>query len=80
MKVWYIKEECHGFIGLASTFKKAKKFLIEESWITEGTMDDRGVSIGEYFGANWKNFVLEKMTVGDLEAFGFYLRVENVHD
>ena len=32
-----IEEECHGLIGLASSFKSAIIFLIEEKWITGDT-------------------------------------------
>lgn len=80
MKVWYISEECHGFIGLASTLEKAMKFLIEEGWINEGTVDDRGLSMEHYFGIHWREAVLKSFTVGDLEAFGFHLRKVDVYD
>lgn len=80
MKVWMIKEECHGFIGLATTFNKAVEFLIENDWINAGTEDSRGYSMEHYFGAHWKKTALEGLTVSDLEEFGFYLKVVNVYD
>ena len=80
MKVWYIEEERRGFIGLASSYEKAVERLIKEDWLNEGTMDGRGCSIEYYFGANWKKTVLEGLTVGDLEKFGFHLREVTVYD
>ena len=80
MKVWMIKEECHGFIGLATTFNKAIEFLIENDWINAGTEDNRGCSMEHYFGAQWKETALNVLTAGDLADFGFYLRMVDIYD
>lgn len=63
-KVIVIIEECHGAIGVASTFEKAKLFLLEDGWVDEGWFyyahgEDIGVPIKEYFGENWQEKFLE---------------------
>lgn len=80
MKVWMIKEECHGYIGLASTLEKAADFLITTDWINSGTEDYKGHSLEFYHGEHWKEAVLHTYTVSDFEDFGFYIREVSVYD
>ena len=37
MNVIVIREECHGFLGVAKDMKNAFQFLLEEDWITAKT-------------------------------------------
>lgn len=72
-----IIEECHGTIGAASTFEKAKQFLLETGWVDElwcyyehGAYE--GTPIGEYFGENWQEKFME-LSEDDLDgSFYFY--------
>ena len=34
-QIVFISEECHGTIGAASNFYKAKQFLLESGWVNE---------------------------------------------
>lgn len=63
-QIVFISEECHGTIGAASNFYKAKQFLLESGWVNElwyyfPPGKDEGVPIGEYFGENWQEKFLE---------------------
>ena len=80
MKVWYIEEECHGFIGLASSYEKAVEWLIRSEWLTEGTLDNFNLAPTEYWGDNWKEVMKNDLDEFDLENFGFYLREVTVYD
>lgn len=44
MTVITIREECHGFIGIAKDIKNAFIFLLKDKWINENTeiYDDEG--------------------------------------
>lgn len=62
-KVIVIGEECHGTIGVASDFKKAKLFLLKSGWLGEHTdiWDDEKEewkSPSELFGENWQEEIL----------------------
>lgn len=37
MNVIVIREECHGFLGVAKDMKNAFQFLLKEKWIAEKT-------------------------------------------
>lgn len=80
MKVWYIEEECHGFIGLASSYEKAIEWLIESGWLTEGTFDNKVLTPKIYWGDNWQEVMKKVLDASDLEDFGFYLREVTVYD
>lgn len=80
MKVWYIEEDCHGFIGLASCWDKACDFLIETGWLTEDTIDTFGLTPKNYWGDNWQEVVKNDLSEFDLENFGFYLKEVTVYD
>lgn len=63
-QIIFISEECHGTIGAASDFYKAKQFLLESGWVDElwcfylpGVRE--GIPIGECFGENWQEKFLE---------------------
>lgn len=64
-QIIFISEECHGTIGAASNFYKAKQFLLESGWVDEFweyCPPDSGlysVPIKEYFGENWQEKFLE---------------------
>lgn len=80
MKVWYIEEECHGFIGLASSYEKAIEWLISSDWLTEGTLDIFNLTPKDYWGDNWQEVMKNDLGEFDLENFGFYLKEELVYD
>lgn len=76
-KVIVISEECHGTIGVAENFQKAKEYLLESGWVNEfwdyyapGT--DFSVPIVDAFGENWQEKFLE-MDKNDFDgSFYFY--------
>lgn len=80
MKVWYIEEECHGFIGLASSYEKAIEWLIDAGWLTEGILDDKDLTPKDYWGDNWQEVIKKDLDDSDLEDFGLYLREVDVYD
>ena len=80
MKVWYIEEDCHGFIGLASSYEKAIEWLIDAGWLTEGTLDDNVFTPKDYWGDNWQEVMKNVLDKSDSEYFGFYLREVTVYD
>ncbi len=63
-RIVFISEECHGFIGAASNFYKAKQFLLESGWVDEFWLfyppgADKCIPIKQYFGENWQEKFLE---------------------
>ena len=63
-QIVFISEEFHGTIGAASTFEKAKQFLLESGWVDElwyfyPPGADVGIPIKDYFGENWQEKFLE---------------------
>jgi hypothetical protein len=63
-RIIFISEECHGVIGAASNFYKAKQFLLETGWVDEfwdfyPSNAETSVPIKEYFGENWQEKFLE---------------------
>lgn len=73
--ICFISEECHGTIGAASNFEKAKQFLLESGWVDElwcfyPSGEDVGVPIAEYFGENWQEEFM-KLTEVDFDG-SFY--------
>ena len=90
MKVITIREECHGFIGIADTKEHAIDFLVDENWLSENTGlpyfdgKDKGWkerSIREKLGENWKDILknssIEQMN--DLLNDAFFLYEEHVY-
>lgn len=76
-KVVGIIEECHGIIGVASTFEKAKQFLLESGWANEWfdyykPGADSSVPIKDVFGENWQKEFM-KLEEGDFDG-QFYFR------
>lgn len=58
-QIVFIDEECHGIIGAASNFYKAKQFLLESGWVDELWCGYMGVPLIEVFGENWQEKFLE---------------------
>jgi uncharacterized membrane protein len=61
MEVVTIKEECHGFIGVAKDYESAQNYVID-SWLDGNVYiypDDKEQTIKEVFGENWKNALKE---------------------
>jgi hypothetical protein len=76
-KIIFIVEECHGTIGAASNFEKAKLFLLESGWVDEGfdyyaPGADSSIPIKEAFGENWQEEFM-KLEEDDFDGqFYFY--------
>ena len=76
-KIVFIIEECHGTIGAASSFEKAKQFLLESGWVDEGfdyyaPGADFSIPIKEAFGENWQEEFM-KLEEDDFDGqFYFY--------
>lgn len=58
-QIVFIDEECHGIIGAASNFYKAKQFLLESGWVNELWCGYTGAPLIEIFGENWQEKFLE---------------------
>ena len=76
-QIVFISEECHGTIGAASNFYKAKQFLLESGWVDELWFfcppgEDEGIPIKEYFGENWQEKFLELSEEDFDGSFYFY--------
>lgn len=74
-QIVFISEECHGTIGAASDFYKAKQFLLESEWVDEYWCyyphgADVGIPIKEAFGENWQEEFM-KLTEADFDG-SFY--------
>ena len=80
MKVWYIAEDCHGYIGLASCWDKVFDFLIKTKWLNANSMDEDGKTLYDYYGDNWQEAIKKNLDKMDLEDFGFYVREVDVYD
>lgn len=76
-KIVFIVEECHGTIGAASSFEKAKQFLLESEWVDEwfdyyAPGADSSIPIKEAFGENWQEEFM-KLEEDDFDGqFYFY--------
>ena len=76
-QIVFIIEECHGVIGAASDFYKAKQFLLESGWV-DGWFDyyapgaDSSIPIKDAFGENWQEEFM-KLERNDFDGqFYFY--------
>ena len=74
----FISEECHGTIGAASNFYKAKQFLLESGWVNEFWCfyppgADVGIPVREYFGENWQEKFLE-LSEEDFDGSSIFLK------
>ena len=89
MNVIIVKEENHGFIGVAASMTAAKRFLLSTHWVTAHTMlyvEEREDEDGEHwfslidlYGENWEEAYMGFDT--DLLAdMGFYFREEEVYE
>ena len=77
MEIVIIREENHGFIGVAITDKAAKQWLIREGWVDGYTEfwnfdTETGSSLKELYGENWKEAYMN-FDKEDMECMGFYL-------
>ena len=78
MEIIVIYEDNHGIIGVATTNKAAKQWLIRKGWVDQysdiyNPDTSKWESLKELYGENWKeaymNFDKEEM-----ECMGFYLK------
>ena len=82
MEIVIISEENHGFIGVATTDKAAKQWLIRAGWVdcyTEfwNPTTNMSSSLEELHGENWKEAYMN-FDKEDMENMGFYLRNEEL--
>lgn len=75
MKIYVISEENHGEICYAKTLLSAKKWLIDNLWITGCTgiwcyHEQKSHLIG-YIHEDWKSWVLNEATLEDFNNMGF---------
>ena len=89
MSVIIIKEESHGFIGVAASMTAAKRFLLDTDWVNAYTMlyiEERENEDGDHwfplidlYGENWKEAYMgfDKELLADM---GFYFREEEVYE
>ena len=70
-QIVFISEECHGTIGAASNFYKAKQFLLESGWVNELWCGYMGAPLIEIFGVNWQEKFLELSEVDFDGSFYF---------
>lgn len=87
MKVIYIDEDAHGFIGLATDYKAAIDFLVNEHWLTDTTeiWDDNADCyrrIVEIYGEGWVDLFRDTWNMEDFNDFAdgwFYLEEKEVY-
>lgn len=80
-----IKEECHGFIGIAKDFKNAIYFLVDNHWLdgtTEICYGNKWGSIDTIFGEDWENKILALGFDDFCDIFygSFYLDTEEIFE
>ena len=88
MKVIIIKEDNHGFIGIAASMTAAKRFLLATDWVNAYTslyVEEREDKDGEHwfpliylYGENWKEAYMGFDT-NLLANMGFYFREVEVY-
>lgn len=74
-QIVFIDEECHGIIGAASNFYKAKQFLLKSGWVNKLWCGYMGAPLIEIFGENWQEKFLE-LSEEDLDG-SFYFSWKN---
>ena len=83
MEVIVIREENHGFIGVAKDYKAAVEWLIEDGWMYSG-MDAWNVDtcsfmpVEIFLGADWMEHI-EDIPHEFWENCGFYFQEVKVH-
>jgi hypothetical protein len=80
--VYEINEENHGTIGIAESFKGAKQWLIDSTWVYTdcelwNPQTRESKPICDLF-TDWKKWFVEEATEEDLENMGFYIREEEM--
>lgn len=88
MKVIIVKEDNHGFIGVAASMTAAKRFLLATDWVNAYTplyVEEREDEDGEHwfslidlYGENWKETYMGFDT-NLLANMGFYFREVEVY-
>ena len=88
MKVIIVKEDNHGFIGVAASMTAAKRFLLATDWVNaytplyvEECEDEDGehwFSLIDLYGENWKEAYMGFDT-NLLANMGFYFREVEVY-
>lgn len=78
MEIVIIREENHGFIGVATTDKAAKQWLIRKGWVEQysdiyNPDTSKWESLEELYGENWKEAYMN-FDKEDMENMGFYLK------
>ena len=84
MEIVIIHEENHGFIGVATTNKAAKQWLIREGWVNQYSDiynhdTSKWENLEELYGENWKETYMNFDT-NLLNDMGFYFREEEVYE
>jgi hypothetical protein len=84
MEIIVIREENHGFIGVATTDKAAKQWLIREGWIDQHSDiynhdTSKWESLEELYSENWKE-VYMNFDKEDMENMGFYLKDKELNE
>lgn len=76
MKVFIIKEERHGDIGVAISEKAAKQFMLRDGWVSccsdIWTRNGQCKTLYQLFGNNWQEGFMG-LNRDDLDAMGFCL-------
>lgn len=86
--VFLIYEDDHGAIGVATSFKAAKQFLLRHKWVTERTYTwvndrlnedgDHYFHLNEIYGDNWKEAFVD-FSEGELGNMGFCIQERELH-
>ena len=84
MEIVIIHEENHGFIGVATTNKAAKQWLIREGWVNQYSDiynhdTSKWENLEELYGENWKE-VYMNFDKEDMENLGFYLKEKELFE
>ena len=87
MKVYLIREDSHGLIGIAVSHKAAMQWLITSNWV--GQYSDiwcpdenecwggHNMTLDDLYGENWKEKFLQFSEIL-LENMGFYIHEEEL--
>lgn len=87
--VFLIYEEEHGAIGVATSFKAAKQFLLHHKWVTEHSytwvndrLNENGnhyFHLNEVYGDNWKEAFID-FSKGELGDMGFSIQERELYE
>lgn len=89
MTVFLICEDDHGAIGVATSFKAAKQFLLHHRWVSENTSiwindrlnedDNHYFYLNEVYGDSWEEAFLN-FSKGELGNMGFYVQERELYE